>query len=286
MSIQTENAAGRTTYQPAFKSARPAAIKKQPISWKSIQPWVVPVLLLAIWQFGATAGWIPARVLPAPTVVFHAGAELWRSGDLLRNIEISSGRALTGLLIGGSIGFLLGLINGVWALAEGLLDSPVQMFRTIPSLALIPLVILWLGIGEEAKVTLVALGVFFPLYLNTYHGIKTVDVNLKEMGRVYGLGPWALFRRIIFPGALPSIIVGLRFALGTMWLVLIGAEGLAADSGIGFMTNTAREFMRTDIVLLGTVIYALLGKIADLFAKVLERRFLQWHPNYGTAHSS
>lgn len=257
---------------------------RRPI-WPTLRPLVVPLLLLLAWQIGAQAGWIAPRILPAPTSVLRAGVVLTRTGDLPRDIAVSAGRALLGFAIGGSIGFLLGLVTGLWAAAEGLLDSTIQMFRTIPSLALIPLIIVWFGIGEVAKIVLVALGVFFPLYLNTYHGIRTTDPALKEMGRVYGLSPYALFRRVIFPGALPSILVGLRFALGTVWLVLIGAETLAADSGIGYMTTTAREFMQTDIVVLGVLIYALLGKVADIAAKTLEKRFLQWHPNYQTARS-
>ena len=257
---------------------------RRPI-WPTLRPLVVPLLLLLAWQIGAQAGWIAPRILPAPTAVLRAGVVLTRTGDLPRDIAVSAGRALLGFAIGGSIGFLLGLVTGLWAAAEGLLDSTIQMFRTIPSMALIPLIIVWFGIGEVAKIVLVALGVFFPLYLNTYHGIRTTDPALKEMERVYGLSPYALFRRVIFPGALPSILVGLRFALGTVWLVLIGAETLAADSGIGYMTTTAREFMQTDIMVLGVLIYALLGKLADIAAKTLEKRFLQWHPNYQTTRS-
>jgi len=195
LSVREETGTTPVRYTTVAKTSRTAPIKRKPFNWKLVQTWTIPVLFLVFWQVGSKVGWIPHRILPAPTSVFSAGVELWRTGALLQNIEISSARAFAGLAIGGSIGFALGLINGVCPLAEGFLDSAVQMFRTIPSLALIPLVILWLGIGEEAKVSLVALGVFFPLYLNTYHGIKTVDVNLKEMGRVYGLGPWALFRR-------------------------------------------------------------------------------------------
>ena len=138
------------------------------------------------------------------------------------------------------------------------------MLRTIPNLALIPLVILWFGIGEEAKLFLTALGVFFPIYLNTLHGVRNVDPQLIEMGRVYGMSGWTLFRKVIFPGALPSIFVGLRFSLGIMWLTLIVAETMAASSGIGHMANSAREFMMTDVVILALVIYALLGKLADV----------------------
>lgn len=283
MTPKTLTSGREATFGEGTSPPLPARARR-PI-WPTLRPLVVPLLLLLAWQIGAQAGWIAPRILPAPTSVLRAGVVLTRTGDLPRDIAVSAGRALLGFAIGGSIGFLLGLVTGLWAAAEGLLDSTIQMFRTIPSLALIPLIIVWFGIGEVAKIVLVALGVFFPLYLNTYHGIRTTDPALKEMGRVYGLSPYALFRRVIFPGALPSILVGLRFALGTVWLVLIGAETLAADSGIGYMTTTAREFMQTDIVVLGVLIYALLGKLADIAAKTLEKRFLQWHPNYQTARS-
>jgi sulfonate transport system permease protein len=251
-----------------------------PSSRKSVLPWIVPTLLLLGWYGMSRYGWLSARILPSPPEVLRAAYRLIRSGELPRHLGISSERAVTGLLLGGTLGFALGLITGLFALAESLLDSTVQMIRTIPNLAMIPLVILWFGIGEEAKVFLIAQGVFFPIYLNTYHGIRTVDPHLKEMGRVYGLSPWRLFTQVIFPGALPSILVGLRFALGSMWLTLIAAEALAAEAGIGYMTTTAREFMQTDVVVVGTLLYALLGKLADTLARLLERRWLAWHPNY------
>jgi sulfonate transport system permease protein len=245
-----------------------------------ILPWMVPLLLLTLWQVLSQTGLLSQRILPAPEAVLTAAARLVRSGDLLHHLAISSRRAALGLLLGGGIGFSLGLLTGMFAVAEGALDSMIQMIRTIPNLAMIPLVILWFGIGEEAKVFLIALGVFFPIYLNTYHGIRTVDAGLQEMGRASGLRGWGLFRQVIFPGALPSILVGLRFALGSMWLTLIAAEALAAESGIGYMTTTAREFMQTDIVVVGTLLYALLGKLADTIARGMERRLLQWHPAY------
>ncbi len=198
-------------------------------------------------------------------------------------MAISSQRALIGLLIGGGIGFVLGVINGIWRPAETLLDSSVQMLRTVPHLAIIPLVILWFGIGEEAKIFLVVIGVLFPVYLNTFHGIRTVDRGLIEMARVYGLGQGPLFWRVILPGALPSVLVGLRYALGIMWLTLIVAETISASSGIGYMTMNAREFLQTDVVLLGIIVYALLGKLADVLTRALERRALSWHPAYQAA---
>jgi len=154
----------------------------------------------------------------------------------------------------------------------------MQMIRTIPHLALIPLVILWFGIGESAKVFLVALGVMFPVYINTYSGIQNVDRKLVEMGTVYGLSKWKLFANIILPGALSSILVGIRYALGVMWMSLIVAETIGADSGIGFMATSAREFMQMDIVVLTIVLYAILGKLSDVIAKLFERRFLRWNP--------
>jgi len=201
-------------------------------------------------------------------------------GSLLANIWVSTQRALVGLAIGGGIGFLLGVANAVWRPAETALDSTLQMLRNVPHLAIIPLVILWFGIDEEAKIFLVAIGVAFPIYLNTFHGIRTVDRGLIEMARVYGLSPMALFFRIILPGALPSILVGLRYALGIMWLTLIVAETISSTSGIGYMTMNAREFLQTDVVVLGVIAYALLGKLADSLTRAIEQRALAWHPAY------
>ncbi len=245
-----------------------------------LAPWGVPILLLGVWQALVQIGWLSTRVLPAPTDVLAAAVRLASTGELFNNIQISFGRAALGFVIGGGIGFSLGLLNGISHLAEKLFDSSIQMVRNIPHLAMIPLVILWFGIGEEAKLFLVALGVSFPIYLNTFHGIRTIEPGLLEMGKVYGLRRWSLFWQIILPGALPSILVGVRFSLGLMWLTLIVAETIAADSGIGYMAMNAREFLQTDVVVLSILLYALLGKLADQITRVLERRLLLWHPNY------
>jgi len=242
--------------------------------------WSVPAIAIIAWQVLACRGIIPARVLPAPTAVLRAGVRLWRTGELQNAILISSERAVAGFLIGGSIGFLIGLANGLSRISEMLLDSSVQMLRNIPHLALIPLVILWFGIGEPAKLFLVSLGVFFPIYLNTFHGIRSIDPGLREMASVYGVRSWSLFWNVILPGAMPSILVGVRYALGLMWLTLIVAETIAGDSGIGYITMNARDLMETDVVLLGIVIYAILGKLADTIARLLERTLLRWKPEY------
>ncbi|MBW4471712.1 MAG: aliphatic sulfonate ABC transporter permease SsuC [Stenomitos rutilans HA7619-LM2] len=249
---------------------------------KKLIPWGVPILLILVWQLLSQTGILPARILPAPTAVLQAGITLATTGELWQNLYISAIRALTGFLIGGVLGFVLGLLNGLFPVAERLLDTSLQMLRNIPHLALIPLVILWFGIGEEAKIFLVAIGVLFPIYLNTYHGVHTVDQGLIEMGKVYGLKPLDLFWQIILPSALPSILVGVRFSLGIMWLTLIVAETIAASSGIGYMAMNAREFLQTDVVVFSILLYALLGKLADVAARLLEERLLQWHPSYQT----
>jgi sulfonate transport system permease protein len=242
--------------------------------------WIIPVLLLLVWQAVARAGLLPANVVPAPSDVFDAAWRLTLSGELLDNVGISAKRAGIGFAIGGSLAFAFGLLNGVSKIGEKLTDATFQMVRNIPNLAMVPLVILWFGIEDSARIFLVALGVFFPIYINTFHGIRTVDVQLVEMGRSYGMSNWELFRRVILPGALPSIFVGLRYALGIMWLTLIVAETIAANSGIGYMAMSAREFMQLDVVVLSILLYALLGKLADSVARLLERTTLSWHPAF------
>src|SRR5258708_14941619 len=212
--------------------------------------WIVPLAILVVWQAACSSGWVPARVLPAPSDVALAGWKLLVSGELARNIWVSFWRAGIGFVVGGGIGFAFGLANGLSQLSNKLTDTSLQMVRNIPHLALIPLVILWFGIDESAKLFLVALGVFFPIYLNTLHGVRSVDPQLIEMGRIYGMSDGELFRRVIFPGALPSIFVGVRFALGIMWLTLIMAETIAARSGLGYMAIQAREVMQTCFVVL------------------------------------
>ncbi|MDP3135661.1 MAG: aliphatic sulfonate ABC transporter permease SsuC [Burkholderiaceae bacterium] len=243
-------------------------------------PWLVPVALVAFWQLASAQGWLSTRVLPAPLEVIEAAWNLTVSGDLWLHVKVSAARALAGLAIGGSLGLVLGLLTGSFRFFETLLDSSIQMVRNIPALALIPLVILWFGIDETAKLFLISVSVFFPIYLNTFHGIRNVDPGLIEMGRTYGLSGWSLYREVILPGAVSSILVGLRFSLGLMWVILIVAETISAQAGIGYLTMNAREFLQTDVVLVGILLYALLGKLADVLARGLERYWLRWHPGY------
>jgi sulfonate transport system permease protein len=243
-------------------------------------PWALPVLLVVLWQAAAQTGWLSSRILPEPWAVGKAAWSLTVSGELWGHLRVSLWRAGAGFSIGGGLGLLLGLLNGSSRRAATLLDTTLQMIRNIPALALIPLVILWFGIDEAAKLFLLAVGVFFPVYLNTFHGIRSVDAGLIEMARSYGLSGWKLYRDVILPGALPSILVGVRFALGLVWVLLIVAETISAQAGIGYMTMNAREFLQTDVVLVGILLYALLGKAADWLARGLERHFLRWNPAY------
>lgn len=248
--------------------------------------WVVPVLILLTWQILGQIGVITPRILPAPIDILRAAIRLAASGELWIDIAISAQRALSGLLLGGGIGFLLGLLNGMFPRSEKYLDTTIQMLRTVPNLALVPLVILWFGIGDGARLFLIAEGVLFAMYINTFHGIRQVDTGLIEMGRAYGLSTRQLFWEIILPGALPSVLLGLRIALGVMWLTLIVAETVAVDSGIGQMAMQAREFIRTDVMVFAVILYALLGKLADVVARWLEGRLLQWHPRYQVAEAT
>ena len=248
-------------------------------------PWLLPVLLLLAWQAVSTWQLLPEQYLrniSSPWAVVQAGWSLLASGELWGHLGISAARAAAGLLVGGVVGLVLGVATGLSPLLRTLLDTTLQMLRNIPHLALIPLVILWFGIDETAKVFLVALGTFFPIYLNTFHGIRNTDTSLIEMAQSYGLKGGRLFKEVILPGALPSVLVGLRFSLGIMWLTLIVAETISASSGIGYLAMHAREFFQADVIIFTILVYAALGFVADWIARQLEKRLLRWNPAYAT----
>ncbi|MGO2659711.1 ABC transporter permease subunit [Mycetocola reblochoni] len=243
-------------------------------------PWIIPVVAVVLWQL------IDTEYLPKPTEVAEAGYRLLLSGELAEHVWVSTQRAFTGFLIGGIIGLVLGLVNGTSRILANLLDTSIQMIRTVPHLALIPVVIVAFGLGEEGKVFLVALGVAFPVYLNTYNGIKNIDPALIEMAQVYRFSPRDLYLRVIIPGAMPSILVGVRYALGIMWMSLIVAETIGSDAGIGYLANRARDFVQMDIVVLCILLYAILGKLSDVVAVLLEQRLLRWNPAFARTPST
>ncbi len=274
-------AQGGSSHAAQFAAKKPDVFRQVSVRLlKRGLPWLVPVTLILFWQLAAQTGWLSSRILPEPLAVVKAFWTLAVSGEIWVHAKTSLWRAISGFAVGGGLGLLLGLLTGSFRFAETLLDTTLQMVRNIPALALIPLVILWFGIDEMAKLFLVSVGVFFPVYLNTFHGIRTVDKGLIEMAQSYGLSGWALYRDVILPGALPSILVGVRFSLGLVWVLLIVAETISAQAGIGYMTMNAREFLQTDVVLVGILLYALLGKLADVLSRGLEQYCLRWHPGY------
>jgi sulfonate transport system permease protein len=208
------------------------------------------------------------------------GWHLIATGELPRHLSASLARAVAGFAIGGGIGFGLGVLVGFSRLAEVLLDRSIQMIRAIPFLALLPLVIVWFGVDETGKIFLVSLAVMFPIYINTVLGIRQIDPKLLELARVTGLSRLETVRRIILPGAMPSILTGIRYALATAWLALVIAETIATTQGIGFLAMDAREFLQTNVIVLTILIYAGIGVSADSLARILERGLLAWHPNY------
>ncbi|SDU47598.1 ABC transporter permease [Gordonia westfalica] len=230
-----------------------------------------PVAVLIIWQVGSALGIIPQDRLPAPSLIAEAGWEVLSNGHLLDAIAASAQRVAIGLTIGVLIGVGLGLLVGLSKYADSIVDPNMQAIRALPLFGLIPLFILWFGIGEMPKVLLVALGALFPLYLNTSAAIRQIDPKLVETARVLGFSRLTTIRDLIVPGAMPQILVGLRQALAIAWLSLIVAEQIAATSGLGYLINNARDFLRTDIIFFGLIVYAALGLITDAIVRALER---------------
>lgn len=260
-----------TLTAPARRAKRHSGQRK----WAVIR-LISPVVLLALWQLGSAVGLIPQDVLPAPSLIVEAGIELIRNGQLADALQVSGLRVGAGLLLGGVIGVALGTAVGLSRWLEATVDPPMQMIRALPHLGLIPLFILWFGIGELPKVLLVALGVSFPLYLNTFSAVRQVDPKLFETAQVLGFSFWQRFRNIIVPSAAPQVLVGFRQSLAIAWLTLIVAEQINADKGIGFLINNARDFLRIDIIIFGLIVYALLGIGTDAIVRLLERRALRY----------
>ncbi|MBM7169174.1 ABC transporter permease [Streptomyces sp. G44] len=239
-----------------------------------------PVLLLALWQLLSATGVLTSDVLASPGTIARVAGDLIRDGSLPSAMGVSLQRVAVGLLFGIAAGTALALVSGLFRVGEDLVDAGVQMLRTVPFVGLIPLFIIWFGIGETPKIAIIALGVSFPLYLNVYAGIRGVDAQLIEAGESLGLSRWGLVRHVVLPGALPGAMTGLRYSLGIAWLALVFAEQVNADSGIGFLMVQARDFLRTDVIVVCLIVYAFLGLVADFVVRTLERLLLQWRPTF------
>lgn len=235
-----------------------------------------PLLLLSLWVAGSASGLLDPRFLSAPWTVVGTAAELLETGRLRDNLLASVERVALGLAIGVPLGTLLALVSGLSRWGEAVIDGPIQIKRAIPALALMPLLILWLGIGEVMKVTVIAVGVLVPVYIHTHNGLRGIDSRYVELAETVDLGRGAFVRKVILPGALPGFLLGMRFAVTTAWLFLVVAELINSTSGIGYMMDLARTYGQTDVILVGIVLYGLLGLFSDGAVRLVERRALSW----------
>ncbi|MEU5783433.1 ABC transporter permease [Micromonospora lupini] len=235
-----------------------------------------PLLLLAGWTAGSATGALDPRTFSAPWTVVTTAGELIADGRLQDNLAVSAQRAVLGLVFGTVIGTLLALVAGLSRWGEAILDGPIQIKRAIPALALIPLLILWLGIGEQMKVTTITLGVLVPVYIHTHNGLRSIDSRYVELGDSLRLSRTVFLRRIVLPGALPGFLLGMRFAVVGAWLALVVVEQINSTSGIGYMMDLARQYGQTDVIIVGLVLYGLLGLLSDGLVRLVQRRTLSW----------
>ncbi|MES9691225.1 ABC transporter permease [Bacillus toyonensis] len=240
----------------------------------------IPVIILIIWQLAGVFGLVTKTVLPTPLDIFLAFQELIKTGELFGHLSISVIRAAAGFFIGGGLGVILGTIVGFSTRSEQYLDPSVQMLRTVPHLAVAPLFVLWFGFGETSKVLLIADGAFFPLYVNAFLGIRGVDSKLFDVARVLEFNKRKLITKLILPAALPNLLLGARLSLGVAWVSLVVAELMGSTEGIGYMIMDARQFSNTDIVFVGIIIFAFVGKFSDSLVRLLEVKFLRWRDSF------
>ncbi|MFC0472651.1 ABC transporter permease [Halalkalibacter kiskunsagensis] len=241
---------------------------------------ILPLAIILVWELFSYLGLISTFFLPSPSMIAEAFWELTNTGQISQHLGVSLGRAVLGFLLGGTLGLLSGIWVGFSRHAEDLLDPSMQMFRMIPHLAIAPLIILWFGFGEVSKILIIAKGAFFPLYIQTYLGIRGVDNKLFEVANILNFNRYAQIVKLIVPAALPNILLGLRLSLAIAWLGLVAAELIGSESGVGFLINLARQHSNTEIIFVGVIIFAVVGKLIDSFVRILERRLLKWRDSY------
>jgi sulfonate transport system permease protein len=238
--------------------------------------WIGPTLFLAVWAIGSKAGFISPTVLTAPWDVAIAFKTQWTEHDLLGDILASLGRAGVGLAFGVLGGTVLAVVSGLSRLGESLVDGPIQIKRSVPTLALIPLFVAWFGIGQEMKIVTIALISMIPIYVNTHNGLRGIDGKYAELAETIGIGRGEFIRHIVLPGALPGFLLGMRFAVTSALLGLVVVEQYNATSGVGHMMTLAEEYGQTDVLVVGLVIYGLFGFLADTAVRLTERKVLAW----------
>ncbi|MEI9850915.1 MAG: ABC transporter permease [Sphingomonas sp.] len=237
---------------------------------------VGPVALLLLWWVATAAGWADPSILPSPLTLGRTLVTLWTQDDLLGHLGVSLTRSIVGGAIGVTTGLVLGTVSGLWQRGEELIDASMQMLRTIPILALIPLLIVWMGIGETPKLFMIALATSFPMYLNSYAGIRNVDRKLVEAMRAFGLRGHRLILQVLLPLSLPSIFTGLRYSASVSVLILVAAEQVNASRGIGYLINTAQTYQQVDVIMICILVYAAFGLLADALVRLAERVFAPW----------
>jgi sulfonate transport system permease protein len=266
-----------SAFSPARATRRAPVRRGSPL--RSLLPgarWLSPLALVILWQLASSAGVLPEKTLESPLGILSTAWELTREGQLPQALLVSLRRAAEGFVLGTILALVAGTFAGLNRTGNAVIDPPMQMLRTVPLFGLIPLFILWFGIGETPKVLLVALGVVIPLYLNLIGALKGIDPELYEVADSLRLTRWQRLRHVIAPGALPGTLVGLRQSLGVAWLALIVAEQVNASAGLGYMINNARDFLRTDIVVVGLLAYAVLGLLTDAIVRAIEAHALRW----------
>jgi sulfonate transport system permease protein len=250
-------------------------------------PWILPLAILALWWGSVELGIFAAYQLPRPPAVLDAAVALWRRGLLLQDALATVGRVVVGFAIGSVLAVALGTVTGLSRRVEQAVEPTLQAFRTVPSLAWAPLLLLWLGIDEPPKLTLVAIGAFFPVYVNLVAGIKNVDRKLVEVARVYGLHGPEIAWRVVLPASLPSLLTGLRLGLSQAWLFVVVAEFfLGASAGLGFRLTDSQQSSRVDLMFVALITVAVLGKLSDTLLRAVERRVLRWRDTLGTERTA
>jgi sulfonate transport system permease protein len=263
------------TFGPARPNRRGAGWWRWPLGL-----YTTPAVLVVLWQLLSALGWLPDQFASSPVEVLQAGVQLYTSGELIPSIQISLQRAGLGLCLGLTVGIVAGLLGGLMRSGEYLFNGIFQIFNTIPLLALLPLMLVWFGIGELTKVLLIGFGAAIPMYLNLFAAVRGIDQRLIEMARTNHVSFPRMLRRVILPGALPGFLVGLRFSLAYSILGLVAAELINSDAGIGYLITRAQTYVLVDQLFFGLAIYAVLGLLADQFVRLLERTCLTWRPSY------
>jgi sulfonate transport system permease protein len=258
------------------RPAPPPASDRRPLGgWVRL---ISPFALLLIWQASSASGTVPPAILASPVAIATTAWHLLQSGELVTGLLVSLARVLAGFGIALILGVTLAVAAGLSRVGEAVVDPPLQMLKAMPFLGLLPLFILWFGIGEPPKIGLVVIGALFPIYLTLHAGIRGVDPKLIEAGRTLGLGPLERIRTIILPGALPSLLVGIRYGLSLAWLSLVVGEQINAGAGLGYIITNARDFLQTDVIVVCLLVYAAMGLGTDALVRFIEARSLRWRP--------